>query len=165
MTAQIGETLHYDGREHTMCSEPLGDYFALGGEKPAFLENCTALWRGYIGTWEIRDGRLYLVNIDARLQDGTKVTLADLFPGFPERVFAHWYSGTLRLPDGKQLLYVHMGYSSKYERDILVRIEKGVVRETEVRINGKQDDPDAPEGYSVDAMTVFHPESGERENK
>ena len=71
----------------------------------------------------------------------------------------------MRIPDGKQLLYVHMGYCSKYERDILVRIEKGVVRETEVRINGKQDDPDAPEGYSVDAMTVFHPESGERENK
>jgi len=57
MTAQIGEELHYEGRVVTMYSEPLGDYFVLGGARPEFDFNCTALWRGYVGTWEIREGR------------------------------------------------------------------------------------------------------------
>jgi hypothetical protein len=155
MTAQIGEILYYKNREHRMCSEPLGDYFALGGERPAFESNCTALWRGYIGTWEILDGRLYLIGLSGTLEDGTKVTLASLFPGFPNRVFAHWFSGTLRIPEGKLLDYVHMGYGSKYERDILIRLEKGVVTATEVRTNGRSEDQDAPEGYGIGAMTVF----------
>lgn len=155
MTAQIGETLFYEGRKHTMCSEPLNDFFALGGEKPAFSANCTALWRGYLGTWEIRDGRLYLIGLRGTLEDGTEASLATLFPDFPERAFAHWYSGTLCIPDGKLLSYVHMGYGSMHERDILIRIEKGVVTETEIRTNGQSDDPDAPKGYAIDAMTVF----------
>jgi hypothetical protein len=36
MTAQIGERLQYDGREMSMCTHPLGDYFALGGVNPGF---------------------------------------------------------------------------------------------------------------------------------
>ena len=47
MTAQVGETLHYEGREVVMCNEPLGDYFKLVGIEPEFDANCTALWRGY----------------------------------------------------------------------------------------------------------------------
>lgn len=43
MTAQIGEKLIYDGREVSMCSEPLGDYFAFGGNNPSLESNCTAL--------------------------------------------------------------------------------------------------------------------------
>lgn len=43
MTAQIGENLIYQGRKVSMCSEPLGDYFAFGGEKPDFADNCTSL--------------------------------------------------------------------------------------------------------------------------
>ena len=61
MTAQFGESLHYDGREMSMATHPLGDYFALGGVNPGFgLDwpmDCTALWRGYIGSWEIVGGR------------------------------------------------------------------------------------------------------------
>ena len=165
MTAQIGEILYYEDREHRMCSEPLGDYFAFGGESPAFESNCTALWRGYVGTWEILDGRLYLVGLSGTLKDGTEATLASLFPSFPDRVFAHWFSDTLRIPDGKLLDYVHMGYGSTYERDILIRLEKGVVTATEVRTNGQSDDPDASEGYGIGAMTVFSTRDKDRETR
>lgn len=33
-------------------------YFAMGGTNPRFESNCTALWRGYVGSWEIVDDRL-----------------------------------------------------------------------------------------------------------
>ena len=165
MTAQIGETLYYDGRERTMCSEPLGGYFALGGERPPFACNCTALWRGYVGTWDICDGRLYLIGLSGILKDGEEVTLATLFPGYPERVFAHWYTGTLRIPDGKRLDYVHMGYGSSYERDILIDIDKGCLTRTSVRQNGVSEDEHAPEGYGIGAMTVFPVAKKEQEDK
>ena len=155
MTAQFSEALKYEGQEVSMCTQPLGDYFEFGGERPDFEINCTALWRGYIGTWEIIDNRLYLVGIDGKLKDGSEVTLKSIFPGFPDRVFAHWYTGELRIPDGKILEYVHMGYGSIYERDLLLTIEKGVLIDTNVRQNGISDDLNAPDGYGIGAMSTF----------
>ena len=155
MTAQFGEKLHYEGREVSMCSEPLGDYFALAGIEPDFDANCTALWRGYVGTWEILGGRLYLIGLSGTLKSGAAADLATLFPGFPDRVFAHWYSGELRVPEGKILKYVHGGYGSTYESDLFISIDKGVVTKTRVRRNGTSTDPKAPVGYGPGAMTVF----------
>lgn len=164
MTAQIAETLHYEGQQLSMCTEPLGDYFALGGQNPGFESNCTALWRGYIGTWEIVGGRLYLIELHGTLEGGGEASVATLFPDFSERVFAHWYSGTIRIPQGKQLEYVHMGYASTYERDLFLEIEKGVLKRTRVRQNGKAASADAPDGYGVGAMTTFSPRGKDREN-
>lgn len=98
MTAQIAEKLLYQGERVAMCTNPLGDYFAMGGFNPGFESTSTALWRGYVGGWEIVDGRLYLLSLDGTLEDGIDATLETLFPGFPDRVFAHWHSGTVRIP-------------------------------------------------------------------
>jgi hypothetical protein len=155
MTAQIAEKLLYQGEQVAMCTNPLSDYFAMGGFNPRFESMSTALWRGYVGGWEIVDDRLYLVSLDGTLEDGTDATLETVFPGFPDRVFAHWYSGTVRIPQGKQLEYVHMGYASKFEQDLFLEIERGVVVATRVRQNGVAESDQAPEGYSVGAMTVF----------
>jgi hypothetical protein len=155
MTAQIGETIHFQGQRYSMCSEPLNDYFSFGGEKPDFVSPSTALWRGYTGTWEIVNDRLYLIELAGHLEDGSECTLDTIFPGFPDRVFAHWYSGTLRIPDGKLLEYVHQGYGSTYERDIYIEVSRGCVTDLEVMTNGASTDPNAPEGYGTGAMTVF----------
>jgi len=138
-----------------MCSEPLNQYFKLGGNEPKFESTCTALWRGYVGSWDIVKDRLYLVKLTGALEDNSEVTLGMIFPDFPERVFAHWYSGTLRLPDGKMLNYEHMGYGSTYERDIIIEIEKGVMTKVNIKHNGESDNSDAPEGYGVAAFTTF----------
>lgn len=138
-----------------MCTTPLSDYFALAGTMPRFAMTCTALWRGYVGRWEIIEDRLYLIGLDGRLEDGTAATLATIFPNFPDRVFAHWYSGTIRLPQGKQLEYVHMGFGSTFERDVFLDVEQGVVVATRVKHNGVSGSQHAPEGYGVGAMAVF----------
>ena len=164
MTAQMGERLIYQGKEYSMCTEPLDEYFAYSGERPNFGWESTALWRGYIGSWEIIDNRLYMTALSGSLEDGTEVKLEALFPGFPDLVFAHWYTGTLHVPDGKLLNYVHAGYGSEYERDILIKVEKGVVTETTVRQNGKAKDKNAPEGCGVAAAYFFPQKPTEKQD-
>lgn len=159
MTAQISETIFYDGHELSMCSNPLGDYFVFAGIDPGFECDCTALWRGYMGTWEIREHRLYLIGLKGTLKGGAStsleaflpgvLSLEAFFPGFPDRVFAHWYSGNLRIPQGEMLKYVHMGYGSAYESDLIISIEKGVVKETHVRHNEIPSTPDTPKWYEI----------------
>jgi len=155
MTAQISEGLIYECQQLSMCTNPLGDYFAMGGDRPRFENNCTALWRGYVGTWEIVDGRLYLTELRGDLEGGGEASLATIFPDYPDRVFAHWYSGTIRIPQGKLLNYVHMGYGSTYERDLFLEIEKGVLKNTRVRQNGRAEGDGGSEGYGIGGMTVF----------
>lgn len=135
MTAQSPEKIVYQGEKFVMCTEPLEDYFSKGGIRPWLQLSSTALWRRYVGSWEVVDDRLYLTNLDGRLEDGTKVTVATIFPGFPDKFFAQWYSGQLRIPQGELLEYIHMGYGSTYERDLLLEVRCGVVVETSVRHN------------------------------
>ena len=81
------------------------------------------------------DDRLYLVGINAAASRDEPVPLERLFPGYGDRVLAHWYSGTLRVPQGWQLKYVHVGYASTCERDLMLEVERGVLRGTWVRRN------------------------------
>ena len=150
MTAQAGETLVYEGRKHVMHAEPLQQYFELGGRAVEFSVECTALWRGYIGIWEIIDGRLYMIGILGTLVDGAPALLGSIFPEYPERVFAHWYTGRLRIPEGQMIRYVHMGYERVFERDLLIDVDRGVVVAKGIRHNsvteGALDLPDSDSG-------------------
>jgi hypothetical protein len=121
MTAQFSEILHHKGETLSMRVTPLSDYFVLMGISPDFQDTSTACWR-----------------IRADYKDGTVVTLGSLFPGYDSRVFAHWYSGLLSIPQGDLVEYVHMGFASVYERDLLISVEQGMIVDTQVRVNGEQ---------------------------
>lgn len=136
MTAQIPEKLIYHGEQMEMLTEPLIQYFELRGEQPNFHAPMTALWRGYVGTWEILNDRLYLIDLGGTLESGAIASLRTVFPGYADRVFAHWYSGTIRVPQGELIEYVHAGYGSVYERDLLLDVERGIVQSTRVKQNG-----------------------------
>ncbi len=155
MTAQIAETLTYKGKKHSMFSNPLEGYFSLGGKRPDFANISTALWRGYVGEWEIIDDRLYIINLNGTLQDGEEASLETIFPGFPDRVFAHWFTGKIRIPQGNQIKYVHMGYGSEYESDLFIRFEKGIIIEEEVVHNGESDSTLNANNYGPAGFTVF----------
>ena len=148
-----------------MCTTPLSNYFTMGGRGPHFKSNCTALWRGYIGTWEVLNDRLYLVDLEGILKDGSAASLETFFPHYPDRVFAHWYSGTIRVPKGKQLEYVHSGYASIFERDLLLDVLQGVVLSARVRHNGTATSGNELEGYGVAAMTTFTRNPKDKEEK
>lgn len=127
MTAQVREKLIYGGKLLSMCSCPLYVFFKLSNFSKKIRSPHTALWRGYVGTWEIVDNRLYLIELCGDFVDGSQVSLEAIFPGYPDRVFAHWYSGVLRIPQGDLLKYVHMGFGSIYESDLFLNINKGYV--------------------------------------
>ncbi len=127
-----------------MCTEPLQNYFDIGGHHPGFMASSTALHRGYVGSWEISGGRLYLVKLTAVLETGRDASLESVFPGFPERVFAHWFTGTIRIPRGERLKYVHGGYLSVYERDEMLEFERGAILRTWVRNNVEPEEQAVP---------------------
>jgi hypothetical protein len=101
MTAQIAEKLYYKGECYPMCSNPLSMYFSLADIEPNFKPTTTALWRGYAGTWEIMDERLYLAELSGQMKDGFEVSVSTFFPDYPERVFAHWFFRKNSHPVGK----------------------------------------------------------------
>jgi hypothetical protein len=153
MTAQTPEILFHKGEKLHLCSEPLESHFTTINPRPKFQAHATCCRRGYIGSWEIDGGKLYLIGIEnwtlekvdgsytsvtclPTLSDGTEVTIASLFPESDgTRVFADWYTGELRCPQGEWLKYVHGGFGNKYERDLLIRVESGVVVSEQVREN------------------------------
>ena len=152
MTAQVSEQLTYKGESLSLCTNPLSPF--LINSSFDFQSTSTACWRGYVGYWSIEDNHLYLKRISGHLKNGQLVTLETLFPGFPNGVFAHWYTGELRCPRGSLLKYVHGGYASQYEEDLFISIEKGVVTSEKIIRNGNPE-KDAPKGYGVAAYTTF----------
>jgi len=129
MTAQISETIVYQNKVRALMSCPLDALFSLGHMQNPFSHASFGLIRGYIGHWEIHHDRLYLTGIYNETDFSTN-NLHKLFEGYDERVFAHWYSGTLRMPEGKLLEYLHLGFGSQYERDVVLKVKRG-------RITGK----------------------------
>jgi hypothetical protein len=128
MTAQVPEHLSYQGQNLRLFSEPLYSWLARRRNKHIrFKRRNTANGRGYSGHWEIIEDRLYLVSIRGTFSDGRDVTLGDLFPESPARVFANWVSGEILCPMGKILGYSHSGYSSIYESSLFLRFEQGIL--------------------------------------
>ena len=135
MTAQVSDTLLHDGKKLSLFNNPLDDYFTMAGIDLKFMGSTTAEWRGYVATWDIVNGRLYMVAL--RGVSGRQMRAMNfVFPEFSDRVFAHWYSGVLRVPLGRRLRYVHQGYLSLYERDLLIDIDRGGVTRSQIRHNG-----------------------------
>ncbi len=149
MTAQFSENLIYQGKELTLCAEPLGPFLKSAASTVKFHATSTALWRGYIGTWAIENERLYLVKLSGRVEatGGTReVGLEALFPDYPAGVFAHWFTGLLRCPSGALLKYVHGGFQSIYEKDLFIPVQRGVVMGERWVVNGVAE-PDAAKDY------------------
>jgi hypothetical protein len=134
-TAQIGETIIIDGKAEHMTIEPLGVYLNKPENFDRFKQyaqpaGCTALWRGYVGEWEIKEKKLYLNKLNTGScseKDRGSFPLDKLFPDQPQPVLAKWYSGILIMPRGKLVEYVHMGYASRFERYLVMDIQEGVV--------------------------------------
>lgn len=148
MTAQVSERLIYGGKEISLFSNPLSLYLKNAGIR--FESPHTANWRGYVGTWEILEHegveRLYLVALSAHKTYEEILSLSDVFPGH-DKVFAHWFTGELRCPQGSQLEYRHMGYASVYEYDLLMEFKAGVLVNKYARHNEapkQKDEKDYP---------------------
>ena len=125
-TAQIPDFLEYKGKTYKMHTNPLDYYFTKDNPRPKDFGKfrCTACWRGYVAIWELKNKILYLKEVLEGDNHGPDI-LKELFKDSKGPVKAIWYSGTVSIPQGKRLKYVHMGYRSKYEKELKLQFEKG----------------------------------------
>jgi hypothetical protein len=134
-TAQYPDKIFYNGKEYLLHTNPLEKYFNQFPEKrPKNGLVSTALWRGYVATFEIKDGGLFLKDIEILVRKKNsdeksfetewKSVLSEVFPD-KEKLKLDWFTGLLVLPHGKLVQYVHMGYASTYENYILLEISDG----------------------------------------
>ena len=118
MTIQAGDVLSYNGKKTTITAEPLKPYLETRTDV-SFIFKSTALVRGYIGVWEIKNKKLYLVSLVGFIKNNEKVDLKYLFPNITE-VFAVWFSGDIRIP----------------EEDIVLNFSKGtLIGETPIAVS------------------------------
>jgi hypothetical protein len=128
-TTQFSEILYLNGQKYSLDSLPLGQYNDPGNPLPKFRAPNTATWRGYIATWEIDRNVLYLKAIRAWTDKG-QVGLEALFPGRKGPVPATWFTGKLKVPQGK-MLKPAVPYPI-HEKYLLITVEKGRVVNQEV---------------------------------
>lgn len=128
MSAQFPDLLEYQGTRYALCSLPM-DVCPLVRINRYELHCNTALVRGYVAEWRVEAGRLYLIGISGAFDDRalTPISIRTYFPDAVLPIFASWYSGQLRCPGGRRLKYVHMGFKSIYQRDLLITIDQGRV--------------------------------------
>ena len=95
MTHQLHENIMYEGRDLSMTTCPkvpldhprvkeLTDKELFAAGQPRMVSS--ACWRGYLGSWEINEGRLYLIKLER-----------DLMLDGPEPIFADWVSEELHI--------------------------------------------------------------------
>lgn len=136
MAAQLPDTIYLNSKWMDLFTNPLEAYWEKTGKhKPDFntLETCK---RGYIASWSIQDHKLLLHDIDGDYyslglffnKKLTKITLKKIFPKVGKHgVVANWFSGKLRIPTGNMTQYEHHDYNSRFEKEIIITIEKGNV--------------------------------------
>ena len=147
-TAQIPDRMLYQGETYPLFTEPLEQYFSEQAPRreALFPSVCTACWRGYVATWEVKENYLYITKLVAGTcrPDASEIPLATIFPGQTAPVKAVWFSGELRIPQGKLLRYERRGFGAVYERELYVTIKKGRLVHEMVIDNAKREDSSHP---------------------
>jgi hypothetical protein len=144
-TAQYPDNLVYKGKTYALFTNPLESYFEKYPDKrPKDGISSTALWRGYVATFEMRDNHLLIndIQIEVVKEDSEtfeyewKSVIHEVFPDSSQRKI-DWFTGVLVLPQGKLVNYVHMGYGSTYKKYLLIEIANGIFKQ-ELKFNHKQ---------------------------
>lgn len=130
-TGQVPDYLVYKGDTIAIFSNPLEKYFELTGKRELIdFVGCgsTACWRGYKAIWELKDDKLYLVQVTSCHKScGLEIKNANLKKMFgTETVFVDWFTGKIIVPQGERVQYIHMGYASIYEKELHISFKSGI---------------------------------------
>ena len=141
-TPQIKDNIIYKGKKYILLHNfPMENYFKKYPDKTppkGCYVSSTALWRGYVATYVIKENQLYLKDIG--IQDGEKSNergvystiwksvMNEVFPN-QKLVKINWVTGLFVLPKGKGNHNVPYGAYSIYENYIVLELEKGVLKQ------------------------------------
>ena len=140
-TGQESDVIYYRGQQWWLLARPADSdsslSVALENNLPSERCQSTANWGGYVGCWSVRNGMLVLDSIRIEnLMDGEcmSATLPNsfvqwVFKAYDEDgiVVARWYTGTLRLAQGKMIRYEHDGWNRNYETEMELIVQNGIV--------------------------------------
>lgn len=129
MTTQISDSIIVEGKRYFLNVEPLEQWFEQTQMRPKFAVESSACWRGYIATWEIKNLGLYLVDIDATLENGTDVNVELLFPNSKGEVKATWFTGVIVISDEKVFEHIDVENLPEDEQYLYYEIKRGRVKE------------------------------------
>ena len=136
MAAQLPDIILLQEKEMDLYTNPLENYWISYGKKKPEFEISSSCKRGYIATWAIQHNDLILIDIQGRrlktsiffANKYVPISLKKLFPKCKvEGVLANWFSGKLRIPAGNMTQYEHYNYNSRFEKEIIITIDKGKV--------------------------------------
>ncbi len=117
-TAQAPDRIVIDGETLPLMESPV-----FGSGLPSFLGPCfTSNWRGYVATWSVRDDALHLVKM-VRCR-GEPIDI--------EPRPATWVDQELRVGLGEVARYVHGGWASTFERELVLHVQDGIVVSREI---------------------------------
>lgn len=130
-TVQIPDKIWYSGKKYILFKNPLEPYFEEYPEKrPEPEYTSSALWRGYVAFFEIRDNQLFLYDIKKgefnRSTNRTK-WLSVFNEVFPDQVCvkSEWFTGLLVLPSGNPVKDADRGFFFLYEHYVVLEINEG----------------------------------------
>ena len=114
MTAHVHEGLILDDVETSMTTVPPLPHPRILRSQPVAngILTSTACRRRYVGSWEIKNGRLWLLGLTGACR---------LYGDEP--LWADWFSGDLRIPTGELLEH----FPPVYAEELLITVENGCV--------------------------------------
>ena len=132
-TAQRPDSLILDGERVALFTNPFVQFLRRDDNwskmRPHLKAKCSGSWLGFTAEWEIKDDFLYHTAIKAnpcnKIPDEVPVQI--FFPESNGPIVASWYSGSLVVPRGKRIKYVHWGYLSEYESYTIIEVKDGEV--------------------------------------
>ena len=132
-TGQFKDELIVNGETAIIFDIPLEKYFSKKGQRTIdgieLRAPHTALYRGYIATWELENDSLFLIRVSA--DSITEINVINEFGA--GKIFAEWVSDTIVSPRGEILVWqIHEPF---YECEKHYIIEKGKLIETKNKEN------------------------------
>jgi len=125
MTTQAKERIIIDGEKYPLLnalSLPEDDTKIKQKEGPTYTRS--SCWRGYVGTWEIKGDKLYLIDFSSGKYD----VLVNL------PILADWISGTAKVATGEVKASSSWDIET-YETEMHLTISNGLVVKTDNKKN------------------------------
>ena len=141
-TGQEGDIIYIGGEQWELLGKPIYADSVLSRELKNALPKergiNTANWAGYMAYWSIQQEKLYLDSIRYVIYDSAQKSRTECLPSKAmrrifkkyasrKRIVATWFNNEIRVAKGKQLYYVHEGYTRNYEHERVISIEQGKV--------------------------------------
>lgn len=118
----MSDTIFFDGTDYFLYGAPLESR----GDLPSFISSSSANLSGYRSVWAVVSQRLFLVSLSGCIPYDNRNAFDFVFPNADGPVLADWYSGELRLQQGR---VVQQGDTDTlHEHETILTIEKGHIK-------------------------------------